>query len=154
MIARRIKLLIALTAVWSAGLFSSCSDPNRQKIVGRWRLQESELLTGRLDDNPTSDDDQPESDPILESRNQMTIEFERSGVLRTSTRIGKIDREKIGRWKLVRYDSADQILNVQCTLGLQTTEHEIQLIDENTIELVPPNMAGLRLKLRFQRARD
>jgi hypothetical protein len=58
---------------------------------------------------------------------------------------------KTGLWEMVTYNEVDKTMFVKCKIGLQETQHEIKFIDENTIELNPPNMAGLSMKLKFQR---
>lgn len=86
----------------------------------------------------------------------MRIEFRRNGRLQTLTRMGRINpNPKQGTWKLIAGGNvSDGNITIECTLLGQTTQHEIRFIDEDTIEMVPPNMAGTHQKLRFQRARQ
>ena len=82
---------------------------------------------------------------------RMTITFKRNGVLNTRTRMGEVDQEKTGTWKMISFDKPSRLMTISCEINSQTSEHEIAFVDENTIRLVPPNMAGLKMKLKFSK---
>ncbi len=82
----------------------------------------------------------------------ITVTFGRNGALQTQTRTGMIDSTKNGKWTPVENASSDQPAAIECTLMQQTTRHEIEWIDADTIKMTPPNMAGLSIKLMFRRA--
>lgn len=121
----------------------------------------SGLANGSADD-PSFDSEMKTDHFEIESfdhqpeESAMRIEFRRNGRLQTLTRMGKITpNPKQGTWKLISGDIAsDGKITIECNLLGQTTEHEIRFIDEDTIEMVPPNMAGTHQKLRFLRTRQ
>ena len=83
----------------------------------------------------------------------MRWEFRSGGTLKTSTNMGSIQGQKEGQWEWLSFDEDDSTAKLKITIGLQVTEHEVQFLDEQTIELVPPNMAGLDLKVQFVRSK-
>ncbi len=125
-------------------LLAGCGDRERQKLIGVWEIETADKLIDRV-----GGDDPPESDAV-----PMTIEFGSRGQLVTTTQVGAIGKVKTGDWELIRSE-ADRSF-VRCTLtgehiGTQTSEVEIEWLDSETIKMTPPNMAGLRMKLRFSR---
>ncbi len=128
---------------------AGCGNQLRAKIVGTWEIEQADKLTNRL----KLQDEEQEPTGGEPSPSRMSIQFARSGQLTTTTLIGDINRSKKGTWSLVSFDEESQTAKVDCQIGLQQTEHEIKLIDDDTIEMTPPNMAGLQMKLRFKRSR-
>ena len=132
------KLLIALLLVSVVG----CGNPDRHRLVGTWQLElkESTRLESRVAD--VAD---------LEAKSKMTLEFRGGGRFFTETSMGNIQRAKQGTWQVVDFDEATNVLKVNCMVGVESTEHAIEFLEEDLIQLVPPNMAGLTLKLKFRR---
>ena len=132
------KLLIALLLVSVVG----CGHPDRHRLVGKWQLElkESARLESRVAD--VAD---------LEAKSEMTLEFRGGGRFFTETSMGNIQRAKQGTWKVVDFDEATNVLKVDCLVGVESTEHAIEFLEEDLIQLVPPNMAGLTMKLKFRR---
>lgn len=81
----------------------------------------------------------------------MTIRFSPAGELVTETRAGSIDTRKTGRWRLLSGDSTSPTSEIECTLGQQTTRHQIEWLADDSLRMTPPNMAGLTIKLVFRR---
>ena len=136
------RIAIAFTVVT---LLAGCEDPNRAKIVGNWEIQSAEDLTDRLIDS--------ESQPEKSSKSPMRLEFYSRGTMKTSTAMGAIQQEKNGTWELVSMNEPKTQAVVKIAIGLQTTEHEIDFQDDDTMEMVPPNLAGLDMKVQFRRAK-
>jgi len=136
---RYSRLIVFMLAVV---VLAGCGDPNRAKLVGTWEIEAADNVADRID---ASDD---ESNPP-----RMSIEFANAGTFKTTTVMGDIDRTKEGSWKWVSYDEANQTAVVKCKVGLQETDHDISWIDESVIELIPPNLAGLDMRLRFVRTK-
>ncbi len=140
-------------------LVAGCSDPNRAKLVGTWTIIEPGRVTKRLDvgvETPPSaaNDPSAEHDDPAESTMppKMLIQFLRNGQITTITQMGTVNpNPKLGSWELVAFDEPTSKMKIKCKIGLQESEHEIEFLDEDTIKLVPPNLAGLSLKLKFQR---
>jgi hypothetical protein len=145
---------VIATVVLLLLLASGCSQPPEvRKLSGVWGIESAEQLAQRLGQAAGQDLLQPEAEEDREDRKpQMKIEFRRNGRLTTYTELGAISPPpKQGRWKLVSSAEEGKEILIECDLAGQTTEHLIRFIDPDTIELVPPNMAGTRQKLRFVR---
>jgi hypothetical protein len=121
-------------------MVSGCGNSERQKLVGKWSLDHSNRIEERI----------AEAEDFSDA-SKMLLEFRGNGSLKTTTKMGGIDGQKSGSWKLVGFDEATQTMTVECTIGMQVTQQTIEFLDQNRIKLVPPNMAGLSLKLEFQR---
>ena len=114
-------------------------DPDRARIVGDWEIATADHLMGQIN---TQSDDQPP---------RMLIHFHNSGYLATETSMGSISTQKKGNWKFLSYDAQTRTAKIQCKLVDDTTDFDVIVQDENTLRLVPPNMAGLKTKLKFVR---
>ena len=114
-------------------------DPDRARIVGDWEIATTDHLMGQVNAQP---DDQPP---------RMLIHFYNSGYLTTETNMGSISTQKQGNWKFLAYDAQTQTAKIQCKLVDDTTDFDVVVLDDNTLRLVPPNMAGLKTKLKFVR---
>lgn len=141
---------IAFLFLLSCLLVTGCGDPQRAKLVGTWEIAQADSLMRRLDE---SDTDMGADDPeAMATSPKMQLQFFRNGRLKTSTAMGTVTpNPKQGSWEMVSFDEASGRMKVKCQIGMQETEHEIEFIDTDSIKLVPPNMAGLSMKLRFQR---
>ena len=114
-------------------------DPDQARIVGDWEIATADHLMGQVNAQP---DDQPP---------RMLIHFYNSGYLATETNMGNISTQKQGNWKLLSYDAQTKTAKIQCKLVDDTTNFDVVVLDDNTLRLVPPNMAGLKTKLKFVR---
>lgn len=140
-IAVRFLLSLALIA-----MLSGCQDPIRAKITGTWNIEQADKVTRRV--NQEERGDETEIEDIGE---RMVLTFYASGALLTKTKIGQLQSEKKGWWKLVQFDEKDSKMTLQCELAGQKTEHEVRFIEDDLIRLVPPNMAGVPTKINFRR---
>jgi hypothetical protein len=140
-------LALAIGAV--ALVASGCGSPGSQ-LVGDWssQIQSNERLANEISplDSPSGDPDDGEG-----SDYSIRLKFYRSGQLDTVTQLANIQTRKSGRWQLVNFDEATQTATIECELMQQRTQHQVEFVDKHTIRLVPPNMAGLNLKLVFIR---
>lgn len=139
-------LLAAVVACTLAG----CGDANRNRLVGQWGIAAPEAVMNRIDKNE-SDSEVPAETEISD---RMVLTFKRNGVVHTRTTMGDIDQEKTGTWKLVSFDEASNLMAISCEINTQKSDHEITFVDEKTIKLVPPNMAGLKMKLKFSKLNE
>ena len=130
------KLLIALLFVFVAG----CGNPERHRLVGKWQLEEPTRLENRVTD--VAD---------LEAESKMTLEFRSGGRFFTQTAMGNIQQAKQGTWRVVDFDESKNVLRISSKIGDDSTEQAVEFLEEDLIQLVPPNMAGLTLKLKFRR---
>ena len=127
-----------------APLLAGCGDSNRAKIVGIWEIETADKVLRRFKGSEFNSEEP--------SVSRMRIEFRSGGTLRTSTNMGSVQGQKEGQWEWLSFDKDDSTAKLKFTIGLQVTEHEVQFLDDDTIELVPPNMAGLEMKVRFKRS--
>jgi hypothetical protein len=133
-------------------MLSGCNQPPN-KLSGDWGIAGAENLVRKLgeavkDQNSaeSAESDEDESQP------KMILQFRSSGSLRTTTKLGRMDPPpKEGKWKMVSWDETKQVMSIQCTLGDQTTDHEVRFIEPDLIELIPPNMAGTSNRIKFRR---
>jgi hypothetical protein len=127
---------------------AGCGDPNRSRLIGTWNIAQPERIAGRLD--RTDEDSQKKDESELPPK--MQIQFLRNGGLATITQMGSMTpRPKQGTWQMLEFDEASQTMRIKCQIGLQESEHEIEFLGQDSIKLVPPNLAGLSLKLKFER---
>jgi len=140
-------LFRCLLAAFFACTLVGCGDSNRNRLIGQWGITAPETVMDRIDQA-----DQPSDLPTqTEISRRMVLTFKRNGALNTKTRMGDVDQEKTGTWKLISFDGASRLMVISCEINTQTSEHEITFVDEDTIELVPPNMAGLTMELKFSK---
>ena len=60
-------------------------------------------------------------------------------------------KPKVGKWSILSWDKQAEVATVRCDLFDEITETKVTFIDENTIQLIPPNIAVLEMELRFRR---
>jgi hypothetical protein len=120
-------------------------DPDRYRIVGDWELAVAGKLVDQVNAGDVDQSDAEDTPP------KMVIYFYRSGSLKTQTNMGTVQSEKRGSWKFISYDDQSKKAKIECRMMDETTEFDVVVEDENTIRLVPPNMAGLTRKMKFVR---
>ena len=124
-------------------------DPDRARIVGDWEIATADHLMGQVNTQPDGSTDM--SAPATDQPPRMMVHFHNSGYLATETNMGSISTKKQGHWKFLSYDAQTRTAKIQCKLVDDTTDFDVIVQDENTLRLVPPNMAGLKTKLKFVR---
>ena len=121
---------------------AGCGDRIDQRLVGKWQITKPDSINRKVSgEQETQQPEQP----------NMTIEFSSSGKLVTTTQMGKIDSVKTGSWKVLESAKDSNRIKIQCQLGMQTTEHEVE-IEGDAIRWIPPNLAGTKQKILFDRA--
>jgi hypothetical protein len=139
---------------------AGCGDSNREKIVGSWQVKQADKIARRFESKEAKALPAQQVKPPIKvwendlAENRMIVRFGDDGRLETQTRIGTIDSKKQGTWEFKSFDAGTNKLVVQCTMQSATTDVEILLVDQDTIEMVPPNMAGLTMKLQFERTNN
>jgi len=135
-------------------VLSGCVNENRQKIVGSWTMIKADRLAQRVNVAPESQDSEPQPDESSAAAlPAMTLDFRSNGQLVTTTKLGKIDSKKTGRWAMIRFDPPSA-MTVECFLDEQSDQSrqlEVTWIDEQTIRMTPPNMSGQKMKLNFKK---
>lgn len=80
----------------------------------------------------------------------MEVEFKSNGELVTRVNLQGQKTEKTGTWKLVGVEG--NVYRLWVEIGSEDpTEVEATLVSDNTLEMVPPNIAVLNRKFTFQR---
>ena len=129
---------------------AGCSgDPDRARIVGDWEIATADHLMGQVNAQPSGSTGTP--DLATPQPPRMLIHFYNSGYLATETNMGSMSTKKQGSWKFLSYDAQTRTAKIQCKLVDDTTDFDVVVHDENTLRLVPPNMAGLKTKIKFVR---
>ena len=135
---RRFHWIVVAIAVCLGA--TGCGDSRRARIIGDWEMAVGkDLLEGVVEDqsaSPSATDEGPDSE------SKLLLRFFRSGALETQTNMGSVRTKKQGYWELIDIDEAGGLATLECQLTGQPTQHEVELIDENTIRLVPPNLAA------------
>ncbi len=127
-------------------LLAGCSSPERNMLIGQWQLEKAGKISSRIGNPPNEMTDDWSTEDY---GGRMLIVFHSSGKLETISQLGAIDRNKTGSWELLSYDRSTRMSQVRCVLNDQTTEHEIDWLDNGNMKMVPPNMAGTLTKLEF-----
>lgn len=136
-------------------MLAGCQPKMASKLQGRWELDESKSLATRM----LGPDSKLPGGDLIDSAAQgladrarvsMVVEFGRGGKLTTETNVMGETSTKNGTWKLVEH--TENTAKVEFVLD----EYEAQTItvrfeDDDTIEMVPPNLAVLERKLMFKR---
>lgn len=136
------SMLLAILMLANVGCYQ---DPIRAKLIGTWKIEHAHKLSKRVNQ------DTAEVDSNEDISERMVLAFYASGSLKTNTRMGEANREKIGSWKVVLFDEEKSVMTISCELMGQQTEHEVRFIEDDLIRFVPPNMAGTKTKLTFRR---
>jgi hypothetical protein len=137
---------------------SGCSTTIDHELVGVWVLDQADDLADRVGqkisaiDPASASGNQTEAPPETSVGQAdpppMQIEFSRTGQLTTATRMGGIQSDKQGTWSV---KSAGPPLVIAFEIAGQPAETEIEWIGADRIKMVPPNMAGLTMKLVFRK---
>jgi len=159
---RKLPLTLLMLAAMAVLVLSGCVNENRQKIVGSWTMIKADRLAQRVNVTPESQEsnqsagsesnsDIPKPDDA--ELPMMTLDFRSSGQLVTTTKLGKINSEKTGRWRMIKFDPPST-MNIECYLDEQSDQSrklEVTWIDDETIRMTPPNMSGQKMKLNFKK---
>ena len=137
-----------LLASMFACMFAGCGDPNRSKIIGTWGIEQADTVMSRI---VSEDDGNVQSNAGKPDPPKMLLRFHRNGQLETATRMGDLSQEKTGQWKMVSFDESTNSMTIVCELQMQTSDYMVTFLDQETIKLIPPNMAGTKMKIKFKR---
>ena len=156
---RQRKSMIVAMAFLVLSSCLGCANENRQKIVGSWTMIKADRLAQRVNvaadsaENNESESTSAVANPDEADLPMMTLDFRSSGQLVTTTRLGKIDSEKQGRWRMIKFDPPST-MTIECYLDQQSDQSrqlEVTWIDDETIRMTPPNMSGQKMKLNFKK---
>ncbi len=135
----------------ASALIAGCTDPQVAPLVGRWVLEKPNHVMDRIGHDAPDSGRETDSTDDSNSTPRMAITFLTNGTFQTQTAMGNVNGQKNGAWQVISLDEAARKMTIRCTIGSDETDHSIELIDGSTIRLVPPNMAGLTMKMRFVR---
>jgi len=151
-VPRHFGLLILLLVTTAVG----CSGPSSTKLLGTWRLEGAdklaEVMTGVP--KPSGALGALLGSAMSAMKDQMDasleVTFEPEGRLSTQARFAGTTTEKSGTWKLIRTDGTTYVL--WCQMGeddpIETT---VQLVDDSTLTMIPPNIAVLKRSFTFRK---
>lgn len=157
--------LLTLTIGFLVLACVGCQHEAASKLAGRWDM----LPPNKIPSVPGKDDPaktNSSSEKVLgdtedlydsvaggEVTGTMSLVFKRNGQLETYTDfpMASTGKPKIGKWSILSWDAEAKVATVRCDLFDEITETKITFIDDNTIQLIPPNIAVLEMELRFRR---
>ena len=117
-------------------------------------MVKADKLAQRVNVAPETEESELETDEQSPANlPEMTLDFRSNGQLVTTTKLGKIDSKKSGHWRMIKFDPP-ATMTVECYLDEQSNQSrrlEVDLIDDQTIRMTPPNMSGQRMKLNFKK---
>jgi hypothetical protein len=140
-----------LVASLFACMLAGCGDTNRSKIIGTWGIERADTVMSRISRPDSKAEGRDGESGLDSSPPKMTLRFLRNGRLETSTSMGSVNQEKKGTWKLIAFDETTNTMTMFCNIQNQESEHEVEFLDQETIKLVPPNMAGTTMKIKFKK---
>ena len=140
---------------------TGCQNEAASKLVGRWDMLPPEKISDEdAGDTEASDEKAVDDTENLynsvaggEIEGSMSLVFHRNGKLETFTDfpMASTGEPKVGKWSLLSWDENGQVATLRCDLFDEVTETRVTFIDDDTIQLIPPNIAVLELELRFRR---
>ena len=147
----RFHLVILLASVV---LLSGCQNAGARKLAGRWdMLPPDEAVSGDAADNAASMFDSLADGEVTGT---MSLYFHSNGDLETFTDfpMASLGKPKVGRWSTLSWNDQTSVLTIRCEIFDDTTETRIRFIDDDTIQLIPPNIDVLQTELQFRRHRE
>ena len=121
-------------------LLAGCGDANRSLIVGSWEISQPDEVAERV--SSTDEAWAP----------SMSLEFQNSGAFKSTTKMGRIDRQKTGTWKWLSFNEKTETAKIETSIEGDVNQFEVEFQD-GMIRLVPPNMAGTDVQVEFVRTR-
>ena len=140
------RLLLCLFCFLS--LTAGCGKSMQKKITGKWVIDsENELFEMMGDDEVASEENQ-----------KFVLEFQSAGVFRSTVNSSGHTQTKEGRWFFLEGEGDICRLKVSINsdkpdLDPDIVLTEIKFVDEETIELVPPNLDVIKQKMVFRKSR-
>lgn len=161
------KLLVGLLSALIL-LSAGCQNRAASKLSGRWDLlppekigDASEAEKTDLDEVAAQERAAGNTDDLYnslaegETMGTMALVFHRNGKLETFTDfpMASLGRPKTGTWSVEAWDAKSSTVTIK---SLLEPDHDpvitkIRFIDDDTIQLIPPNIAVLEMELRFGR---
>lgn len=157
--------VITITCGFLVLACSGCQHEVASKLAGRWDMLPPDEIPASPDESakatasPASEKALGDTEDLFDSvaggdvTGTMSLVFHRNGQLETYTDfpMASTGKPKIGKWSILSWDADEKIATVRCDLFDEITETKITFIDDNTIQLIPPNIAVLEMELRFRR---
>ncbi len=152
--SRNFSFWCRIASVWSLAivlLSVGCQSRDAQRLVGQWELVDPRALAERVNQSDEAATSSPSEERFSALGNGMVVEFTSRGILTTHTQLGAIRRDKSGTWRVLATEPNQNLTRVAYSLAGDSGELSIEWIDNDTMKMVPPNMAGLSMKLTFRR---
>ncbi len=160
-----VKKTLALLIVFSVTGMLGCQHEVASKLTGRWdMLPPDQIATAggqaKADGETSSNEKAADATEDLydsvaggETNGTMSLVFHRNGKLETFTDfpMASTGKPKVGKWSILSWNKKAEVATVRCDLFDEITETKVTFIDDNTIQLIPPNIAVLEMELRFRR---
>ncbi len=111
---------------------AGCGNSDRQKVIGTWALDVSDEAGEDLDDRVGG-----------EEPGKMIVRFASDGSLETRTDFGMAKGNHDGTWTLISTSDDKKEFRLSCKLKDYECQTVVTFVDDQTIRMIPPNMAGL-----------
>lgn len=133
--------------LFSLFLMCGCGKSLQKQVTGKWVIDPDDSLFEMMGDEGSASDEPP----------KFVLEFSGAGVFRSSVTSSGHTQTKEGRWFFVKGEADVCWLKVAINSDNPEIEPdivltEVKLIDEKTIELIPPNMDVIKQKMVFRKA--
>lgn len=129
-------------------LLSGCGKSLHQKIMGKWAIDADNELFDMMGDEQAAS----------EQKHKFVLEFSSAGIFRSTVDSSGYVQSKEGRWFFVEGEADVCKLKVSINSDNSNIDPdivltEVKFVDEETIELIPPNMDAIKQKIVFRRIR-
>lgn len=126
-----------------------CGNSLQSKLSGKWVIDTDEDLFAMIGDEAESRDNEDA---------KFSLDFQSGGVFGSKVIASGHEQVKTGRWLFV--EGQADLCKIRVSINSANSKLEpdnvltdIKFIDENTIELIPPNMDAIKHKMQFRRAK-
>lgn len=153
---------LLMLVCWGATLFVPGCGPRgaEKRVIGTWVIAPGDSLGDRMlgADSASSDESASEastpqqaiSESATEDRVGLAVHYLRNGQLVTETRVMGEVATKRGTWKITSQEG-DRV-EIEFVLGSDEPQQITMLFeDDNTVRMVPPNLAVLKREYVFNK---
>lgn len=132
-------------------LVTGCQNAGARKLAGRWDLlPPDQTATDDVSSNAARMFDSLADGEITGT---MSLAFHANGTLETFTDfpMASTGKPKTGRWSTLSWNDQTSVLTIRCEIFDDITQTTIRFVDDDTIQLIPPNIDVLQTELQFRR---
>ena len=121
-------------------VFAGCQAPQESKLYGEWQLVAEQAAAEDVEDRVGAG-----------AAGKLIVTFRRDGSLKTQTQFGSTQGEFEGTWEVVDQTADGSEINIVFDLKGDRGQTKIKFLDENRIEMVPPNLVAIKNEIEPMR---